>query len=518
MPVGVHSRPARITSAYKPNIWAFKSDKAPLPPPGESTPIGIILVANQAAVDSFPGLVIGDVYVIHPAVNLGTWTPGQQIRISGTQVADYNGLWRVRSTPLNTLTVIDAPADTVNVGGSLNGTLAKVYERYRVVVDVKFDTQDEAQRYYLDQDPDGYFRMDVRNQAQREFGRNDVFGIATDGMTLDIVTADDLITNKYSLTIGEAYNIPNSETGVNEYHVIFKDVAEPINNKDNIVVNSVQPYHHLNEWDGTVDLTWNDDLDGYTINQTDTGAAVKRLLTYFPGYLSTDSGPFAAQTVGTADTAFLAFISWSINPLTWGVRVSKTNANGTTSTTTTYYTVAGNSFIVPVGPANVVIGANVVHYDISITNEAGQEVSRRYRYNVDRTCHLSPVRVWALNKFGAIDTFRFIGYDKRGTGIARDFVTKPTMAVPIGAAGDYQRKAWRSTPERTHLTESETLPKPMLRWVVDEIIESSDIRTVVYGGMWTPIVNKTDEVDMGFRSGRISFEYAYGVDNMVQTR
>lgn len=515
MPVTVYSRPPRIVSAYKPNEWTFKSDRSPNNTPGESTGIGLILIANQAAVDLIPGLALGDVYVTHPAITLGTWVRGQQIEIAGTQVEHYNGLWRVVSTPNNTITVIDAPADELVIG-SVFGTITKIYERYRVVVDVTFDTQTDAQRYYLDPGADGLFRMDVRNQAQREFGKNDIFDIATEGITLDMIAADWRITNKYKLDIGEAYNIPNADTGVNTYTVIFKDVATPIGNKDSIVVNSVQPYAHVNDWDGTVDLNWNDELESYEVNQTDT-VTVKRLLTYFPGHVS-GAANIPTQTVGTADTAFLAFISWSINPQTWGVRVSQMRENGTTSTTVYNFTVAANSFIIPIGPGNVSIGSTTVYYDVSLTNEAGTEVSQRYRYTMDRTCHQSPVRVWALNKFGALDSFTFIGYDKRRTSMDRDIVSKPTMAPTIGAGGDYQRKAWRVRPDRGHTTESETLTKPMYRWVVDEILESTDIRTVVQGGIWTPIFNKTDDVDMGFRSGRITFDYAYGVDNMVQTR
>ena len=57
-------------------------------------------------------------------------------------------------------------------------------------------------------------------------------------------------------------------------------------------------------------------------------------------------------------------------------------------------------------------------------------------------------------------------------------------------------------------------------------MESPDLRTIVRGqgvdasdfGWWTPVINMTDSIPMGFEHGRAQLTYAWGVDNEVQRR
>jgi len=512
--ITIESWPILFSSAYKPNVWTFSSTKYPNTEPDSSgIAIALIVKANAAAVAAYPGVALGDYIALHAAVAPDTWVKGQAIDVGGCDAPSFNGRWRVLKVISDTVTVIDF-TDPAGTNGTINGTITKVFERYRVVCDVQFENSDKVQRYYLDPDGDNLFAMDVRNQAQREFG--DIFTLVPPDAGADPIPADGYITNRYTINIGEGYNVPDPVTGANTYTIEFKGDPAPVPYERTCVVNSIQPYHHYNEWEKAVDLTWNEDLSYYVASALRFQGNAARLLSYFDSPIY-GAEPNEEHHIGLSDPYFISFLWGAGTSYSFGVRIDGYRSNGDlVGGSLIYYTAQGFSFVVPVGTANIPILGSVAYYDVSITNAEGKDITTRHRLRIDKACKQSPVRVYALNKFGAIDAFTFDGYDKRSTEMDRDFVSKPTMPMQI-TGGDFQRRGWRNKPTRNHETESQTLTKPMLRWVVDEIMESASIRTIVEESLWTPVINLTDDPEMGFRSGRVVFEYAYGVDNQVQT-
>ena len=301
MPVTVYSRPPRIVSAYKPNVWGVRSNKFPVNfTPGESNlAIFTISVADAAAVVAQPGLIEGDIFVLLAATPApGTFEVGQTVSIAGTTDGRYDGISRITKIVAPGIFVIDA----TNIDGSFGGNLSKYYERYRVIFNVLFFGDTEPQQYSVDASPDGIFRLDIRKQAQRSFA--DVFDVCLPNTLVSGVDTSGAITQRYEVIAVEGYNVPVN--GFMEFQQVGTGIKlPPSSGKFNVVVNAVQPYHHTDEFDGGTDLPL---LGGNLVSFSNNVTAAS---------VSADAnGVFSLPIPGSANLTNLVFQSVFFDPST----------------------------------------------------------------------------------------------------------------------------------------------------------------------------------------------------------
>lgn len=511
----VTETPVDFAPAYKPVQWGFTSAKFPVnTTPGESNlPIFSIATADATAVAAIGnGLAIGDTYVVL-AAPAPVIVDGCKVSIQNTPQLPYNGEWRVLRAVAPGIFTIDCP----DFGGSVGGTVTYVYERYRLQISVHFATEAQPTIHYIDPSPDGVFRIDVRDQAQRAF--RDVFDIAHPSRAAGIYPADQYITNLCEVIAQEGFVVYQNGIGVWQ---VQKERTTATPGKGQRVVNSVQPYHHINEWTGSPDHDWDENLVDYVITPTSTGARAKRLLTYAPSW----DGRLRGQEVRPGDDHYLAFLCDGTGPLTVEFAFYGPN-NAFISIQQFPATFPQNSGIIPCGPNNVNVPAGTETYRVALRNQQNAVVSLTYLFKMDYKCYKAPRRFYALNKFGAVDAFTFTGYENRENAYEVQMVMKPTMPAKVGPRGNWQRRTWKSQPGRAYSISSEALPKAWLRYVADEIMESPDIRTIIQRPdiigpdvypWWTYVINLTESAPLGFEHGRLRFAYALGVDNEVQRR
>lgn len=516
MPITAISIPPNFAPAYKPVEWSFLSDLFPNVTQDVGFPIFTITAADQQAADAVPGLNLGDVFMV-----LGgqggppSFQAGQTILIQGTEDARYDGVIRILSVPQTGIYVLDSD----NTDGAASGTASLYFEGYALFADVQFLGDTEPQRYRMDPAPDGTFTLDIRDKAQRTFSRpqGDVFERVRVDSSFGIVDAESAITAPYSITISQGFNVPVN--GINEYVIKPTQFIQP-GGKFRYVVNSVQPYHHFNEFEQGVDLDWDRDLVDYIVETGSTGQRIKRFLTYAPDW----DGRQRGIPVGINDAYFLGFLSDSPGQ-PCAVRVSFYNG----STFLSQIEVTGlfpiSSGIISIGPRSMTIPPQATSYRVQLRNGQNQPVTRTYLFNIDRKCYKAPRRLYALNKFGAIDAFTFTGYERRENSNTRSTVQRDTMRPKIGKYGSWQRKTWTNAPRRLYSIISDTLTKAWLRYVADEILESPDVRTNIHepiplgdGPWWTPVILENEVDNLGFEHGRLSITYRLGVDEQVQTR
>jgi hypothetical protein len=504
---------------YKPVEWKVRSTKFPVnTTPGEfNLEVFVIGVADPAAVSALPGLAEGDIFVllVNPPAP-GVVVVGQTVQFTGTTLGRYDGIHRITKVISPTRFVIDA----TNTDGSADGLMSKYYERYRVVFEAGFETSPGViQDYPVEADPDGVFVVDIRKQAQRSF--KDVFDIAEPGATVGFTSANGYITNRYFINAWEAYNVP-TPNGIEFQRVGVATGLQASKGKFSVVVNAVQPYHHVDEWDGGTDLDWNDNLFPYLVTPTTQDPNTKRFLTYAPSWDGRERG----IDIGADEDYFIAFLcngpSGQNIQARWSFYAGATFVG---QSTLAVPFVGVDSYILRTGPANIFIPSNVTSYRLELRNNAGNPITDTYLFKVDRKCYRSPRRFFALNKFGAIDAFTFTGYEKRDNSYIRQTKDRSTMPVQVGPRGSWMRKMWKVDPLRAYSIQTDTLTKPWLRYVADEIMESPDIRlairnpgTIKAARWWTTVIPLNEANELGFEHGKLRMDYAIGVDNQVQRR
>jgi hypothetical protein len=504
MSIALEASPGTFTPAYKPVRWSFTSSRGPTnTTQGEvNLPIFVIFLADQAQAALIPGVQAGDTVVVLANPAPGVFQVGGSVSLQGTTAGRYDGTSRILRVLSDQYLVIATEGSENSVGG----TASLVYDGFKLVADVSFGT-DAPQRYILDAAPDGTFSVDIRDQAQRSF--SDVFDKAIPGAALSIVDTFGHITNEYRITVYEAWVVYSR--GVGTFTVNDKDPFNPSFGKPSVVVNSVQPYHHSNEWTGAVDLDWNENLFGYIVNTA--AASPRRWLTYAPQ--STEG----VTDIYPGDHYWLGFLTFSRVPLE--VRVTYKDEAGNTLDVESFNGMAPiNCGIVPCGPSALTIPSGTRTYTVQMFQQGtGLTLTVPMTFRLMDQCLEAPRRVYALNKFGAIDAFTFTTPEMRTNGYAVETVSRPTMPASVpNNAGSWQRRTWRSQPARQYTITSPILSKAWLRYVADEILESPDLRTVIYADRWTRLINSTQSADLGYRHGRVTFSFMLGVDNEVQRR
>jgi hypothetical protein len=505
--------PEFFAPAYKPVEWKFRSNKFPNIVDDVNLPIWGITVADQQAVNGIPGLNLGDVFmVLSGNASPASFVAGQTIAITGSTAGRYDGVVRILSSPQASVYVLD----TEVTDGSVGGTAALYYENYALFVTVQFAGVTPLKTFRLDPAPDGTFAVDIRDYAQRIFA--DVFDRVNADTQAGIVDTTGATAAAYSIQVTEGYNMPQS--GVNEYR-LFPTKFVMLGGKYRVVVNSIQPYHHVNEWTGVVDLDWNRNLQDYIMRSNTIGPNVKRFLTYAPDWDGGERGVL----VGADEAYFLSFLAGEPGrPLRLTVQYYNGSAFISEQQIEGVMPIASGA--IPCGPRNLNVPAGTTRYLLSLRDgPTNNVISRIYQFFIDYKCHKAPRRLYALNKFGAIDAFTFTGYEQRENGNAPQVVRRDTMPMRITTNGSYQRRTWANAPARLYSIISQTLTKAWLRYVADEILESPDIRTQIQepiggaeGPLWTPVIMESNMTDLGYQHGRLSISYRFGIDEQVQTR
>ena len=516
MAITLQATPTRFAPAYKPVQWTFSSDKFPNTIPGESgIVINTIRVAASIDVLAFGGtLAIGDVYIEHSPVTIGVWPIGQAIYITGTDNGLYDGQQRIIKEVSDVCTVID----TVDLGISFGGEASKYYEAFGLKVFVYLENLAEpAEKTITPNNVDGTMTVDIRDIAQRTF--LDVFDLVRpEGSPARI--ANGYITQTYRIEAFEAHMIPDAE-GTNEYTI---PKVNPYISPDVFVVNSVQPYHHVDPITGDNDLLWEDNLDAYIMKTSISGG---KFLTYAPrGYRNGYKKEEAVQ-VSLTDDYWLGFLLTNAGfPISFFVESFDINNVSLGQTITALGALPSGSAMMPVGPAN--LGASLVtglhHYHVAILGPNGL-MSEVFAFTIDSECYRDPVRMHWLNPFGAIDSFTYTEGGVRRTTTKRTTMSKPHMVTDLYTntrRGDWQRRTFAVDIDRVYTASTKTIRLPMLTYLAEDLYESADVRLFRYdeetGPVWTWVIPTSNEVNIPVKSGRLSLEYQLGIDETKQRR
>lgn len=508
-------QPAHFTSAYKPVEWGWISDRSPVNTIGGESNIGIANIRVATAIDVIAfgaPLSIGDVFVQHASVVLGTWKIGQAVTIALTTGGIYKGLYHVLKVVNVNITVIDSAPLAADTGGRIT----KFYENYHITVGVSIDNLPSAVTKRIVADLAGVFTVDIRDVARRSF--KDVFEIAVPGTPTAVIPANGYITQSYKLIINEAFMIPDAN-GLNVYAEFGKQ--EIVNPLRDVVVNSVQPYHDTVD---DVDLKWTDDLADYEVSIA-TISPTKRFLTYAPdGQLGTVYRPQTAMIIGSEEEYFLAFLNAGTPGDYIGIRLYSYDAAGVQLGTHEIPSVLPSySGLIPIGPLNLAtnLDLGVHHYRVSLRNNTTNlDVTDPFYFTIDTACHNDDRRrfFW-LNPFGTIDAYTCDGKVSRNTDVKRSTMTKPHMRTDLATTrGDWQRRVYKNDILRHYGTMTSVLSKDFLRYLCDDLLESPDVRANIVDGIWTYVILDTEKADLGFKRGRLQLDHSLGIDNNKQQR
>lgn len=509
MPLTIVEQPPTFSSAYKPLTIGITSTKHPNnTTPGESgIAILTIKVADAADVATYGSpLDVGDVFIGHSTVALGILPVGQTLKVTGSNIPAYDGVWRVLKEVSDKVKVINA--DDFGVAGI--GTMEKYYEGYTLIG--KLGVQAVGGTTLYDVSPDlssGVFYLDPSDRIRATF--KDVFGIADSDLPTQLIDAEKYITQKYGVLFEEAYNIPGAD-GVSVYTKLEKTGATTIV-RDKIAVNSVQPYHHVAEVTGSTDLLWEDDLDAYTVDST----GEYRFLTYRNG--GSTYSERTAQRCAHSDAVWLAFLFKGTDD-TYRIRRKTYQASGAATTTFEDVTLEKDSYLINVGPEASSFGTDVVRYSVSLYFGSTELIPEIW-FTIDATCYAG-TRFYALNRFGAIDSYTVDGGKaSRSVEVKRSVLSKPMMGRRLTVAGDYNRRTYASDPVATYEQTTRKEGIEAARWILDELLSSPDVRIQIYNrdyAVYTPVIFDTDKANAGVRASAFNLSWSLGVDNIRQTR
>jgi hypothetical protein len=493
------SQPERWTSAYRPIEFAFRSTLQDGTEANDNIPI---LDITQLGVETVLRLTnqfaSGDINV------------GEPIRIAGTTFGTYDGTWRVTrivATTFDVQVAINAPYTSDDFGG----TATRIYDNLRVgceVVFTRFGTI--AVPFTLDADPDGIFTLNIEDAAQRQFASP--FTEALYGGPANIyLSANTSVAMGYYVVAFERYTAwTNGVPSVVEIRKPFE-----LNLRGYRVVNMVHPYHQEFN-DGGIALDWQDTLDDYIFSQQATG---RKFLTW---------GDRNTQQVGPNDPFYLAML-WDAGSQTNGTDlvVSTYQSDGTFINSTSFDLDATPDYaaFLNVGPDALgsAIPANAAYYLVGVRNRNDGFISETFRLNIDRNCHEVGRRMYWQNKLGGIDQYTFKGREVERTVTQRDSIVR--RYIPLNSTRGFNARMYRTTPERRFVLSSLQVNGDVLRWLVQDFFESSDVAALINTKArtphywWTPVLILSDEA-MGRTSEnllqRLVIEYTLGVDNRSQ--
>lgn len=519
-------QPAHFASAYKPVQWGWTSQRSPVNTvPGEIAAVTLIRVATAADVTTYGGtLEVGDVFVVHGTIAVGILTVGQAISIANTVSALYSGVYHVTKIISTNVTVIDAPPASTD---DTNGTIRKYYEGYRLIAKVSMENIPLPVRRVVNSDLNSEFILDVRDIAQRSFF--DVFDITAPASTDIILDAAGYVTQSYTIRVYEGYMVPDAN-GINVFTEPAKiNASNSYLHGPDIVVNSVQPYHHIDEDDQEPDLLWENDLAEYEVTQTST-SPVMRFLTYGPRGLNGSAfDPGKAQLVGTDEDMYLGFLWDDDEDIDVVLTVGSYDVDDVLigSLVNIDFEAPRDSGILTVGPRN--LGSNIDaaahHYKVTLRIQIGVAtyvaITETFCYEIDTACHVRPRRFHWLNSFGCVDGYTATGTESRENTVKRERIKKPHMAATFTTAGgDWQHRTYRTEPLRRYRIGTRTENRKMLRYLADDLVESADVRTWIYERgddfVWTRLNLLAEAHDLGYKGGRLSLEYFMAVDNVKQ--
>lgn len=520
MAVQLHTQPTRFAPAYKPVLWTFISNRYPNIIAGESNVVIIrIAVATATDVLLYGGsLAVGDVFIDHDAVAIGVFTIGQAVLVANN--IGYDGTHHVLKEVSSTITVIDAPPNDEY----FDGTLTKYYERLQFEVVVTMENSATPITKTIAPDINGDFNIDVRDIAQRTFADRDVFDRITPDQTAMPGQVNGYITQSYKFSIYESFMVPDLQ-GINEYTV---PKGPQYNSALNYVVNSVQPYHHVDPITGDTDLLWEDDLVSYIL---EPGRTNQRFLTYAPrGWKSGQYKGDQAQPIGLDDNYWLAFLYQGAGvPIDMVVTsYNATNFPYQVSTQTLGSPVIG-SVMVAVGPKNLVgtglLEPNAHHYTVVIRNPAAGFMSEVFAFTIDRECYKDSEHMYWLNPFGAVDAFTFTHVGSRKNTVKRTTISKPHMHIDLQVGfrkGDWQRRMIATEFDLIYSATTKTLKQHLLTYLADDLYLSADVRlykyTTVNSQVWTWVIPTGTETIVPNKAGRLEWEYQLGIDEVRQRR
>ena len=509
MPLTVIEQPPRFVSAYKPMLIGVTSTKSPnnTTPFESGIPISTIKEADSTDVTTYGApLEVGDVFVVHTSVTVTVLPIGQTLKISACDITDYDGVHRVTKVISDTVLVIDSEP----FGEAITGLLEKHYENFTVYA--RCTLQDGRQRTYdISADSDGTFYLDPSDFIRSTF--NDVFTIANATDAFALIDAETYITMGYYVNCFEAYNVPDDD-GINVYTEQEKD-GDVANVLNKIAVNSVQPYHHINEGTGAIDYLWDEDMEPY---ETADDGGTYRFLSYHPG--TSTYNVDTAHRCAYTDPVWLAFLWADTTNTDIRYRLNYFNVNGSNTTVFGDLTANKKSYLFNAGAEAIGVPDTALRYSVAIYRN-NTELIPPVWFTIDETCQAG-TRFYLFNRFGAIDQYTVDGGKvSRSMEVDRLVTTKNYIAKTLGVGGDYNRRTYATAVTASYEQDTRTERKEKARWILDELLTSPDVRLQIYNGdspAYTHVILDTDKGDAGIRGQRYRMRWSLGVDNVRARR
>ena len=278
--------------------------------------------------------------------------------------------------------------------------------------------------------------------------------------------------------------------------------------------NMIHPYHK--NVGGVTVMDWTDDLKRFPMFQLATD---KEFLTW---------GSRTKQKVKPTESFFLSVL-WDTGVFDDGYDFLLTTYDGAGNVTNTVpvemQADRGYAASFNVGPAALtgLIPAGTAYYTVQLSNNTDKDVSELFRLNMDYGCSEVCRRVYWQNKLGGIDQFSFTGREADSTDVERELVER--QYVPTDSKTGFNRRMYRTRPERLHVLTSDLIGVETLGWLAEDLFESADVRLQVHtvpsgkNPWWTPVILK-NKTSIGSNTNNVNqrmlIEYSLGVDNMSQ--
>lgn len=500
----------RFMPVYRPVVWTFGSSNYPTP----FLPSTITNIRRPFGADfiNHPTVLPGMVLVDHNLTGFNFYFVGSKVSISGG--TPYDGEWRIVQKLTPTLMVIDATwSEDWSNGGEISIVLGNftVYAKVRAWIDqgngiaANDGVTFALKPIYVDSVPQGtkraVFKMDVRDYLARSF--DDAKKLVTTTQS-GIVKADGYIAMSYTVEAYEAYDVVSADNVVT-FTRFTNDILTP---PAETCVNVVQPYHLIRR-DGSVPFDWKDSMaEYYTLNDE------RRFLTHIDNVNDQNK----AVPVRTGDAFYLAWLN--VVPGRYAMRITYLDSS--------YQSLGlqdigggqsvGLSNICNVGPKVLTIPTGTRYYHAQLIDRGtGGIVSSRFYFELV-ACKGVNKRWYYLNKMGGIDAFTFEGDESRQMAVKRDVISKPSMPTQFGN-WEWQRRVWRTEPQRKYTLTSGYLLPATLRTIAEDMFESPNIFTELQEERWTNIIPLSSEIpgdSNNSRAERIVVQYQLGVDNMTQ--
>jgi hypothetical protein len=481
------------------------------------TPVDVTHIRRATSGDAGTYGVEEGVDIIMEHATYTGFSVGQHMLLAGC--GEWSGIRRVRQVVDDTHTVFDGQAfdEFSDTGGTL-----RIYLNNHTFLVYLWATTDETE-------PRAVLRITPNENGVARFSINSVLksfpwiqsdklhAVIASSMSSGYISTENLTSVIFRMLVLDAFDVPD-ENGDNVFTVRGEWSAS--DGTAHAAVNGVLPYDHMYASDAASQIDWTtQDFTAFTLG----GETAANFLTY---------GPRAGvQLVAPGEKARLCVLLPDTDEFPGGneYRIVVFGYMGNIPTelgSSDVFTVAANvsSIAIPAGPAELdaliepdtPVG-DFDFYTVGLASgEVGGAVTEYFKFKVDKRCHKANRRMWWLNKLGGVDGYTFTFREIETSKAKRSLLSRPYRS---GSGFDYQRRTYRTEPERGFTATSEAVKPATRRWLVEDLMEASNILTSRGGARYSVVIPQSDGSEAHStedRKAQLAVSFGLGSDNLSQ--